>query len=287
MTMIVPIAVTSSDSSSGVHHLLMQYCDEINVSSYAVRPQPVFKNAVVNTSIISFRKTLAPCTSLCATKMYRKGKSFNLQSLVDNLQFVDVKDCLLFGRIPKISESIEHRILQKISSLPKLGSYIREQGAPIYYRTTGGRYFKVVTDYTTGSTKETSVILNSKYAKSIGCLLSSNFSFWFYQIYSNNLDWRTPEIESFPIPSLTDETITELEHLYSEYLADIERNANTRITSGESSYKVSSFKEYKIGKSKPIIDRIDDIICPLYGLTQEETDFIKNYEIEFRLSDEE
>jgi len=287
MTMIVPIAVTSSDSSSGVHHLLMQYCDEINVSSYAVRPQPVFKNAVVNTSIISFRKTLAPCTSLCATKMYRKGKNFNLQSLVDNLQFVDVKDCLLFGRIPKISESIEHRILQKISSLPKLGSYIREQGAPIYYRTTGGRYFKVVTDYTTGSTKETSVILNSKYAKSIGCLLSSNFSFWFYQIYSNNLDWRTPEIESFPIPSLTDETITELEHLYSEYLADIERNANTRITSGESSYKVSSFKEYKIGKSKPIIDRIDDIICPLYGLTQEETDFIKNYEIEFRLSDGE
>ena len=58
-------------------------------------------------------------------------------------------------------------------------------------------------------------------------------------------------------------------------------------TSEGSSYNVSSFKEYKIGKSKPIIDRIDDLICPLYGLTKEETEFIKNYEIQFRLSDEE
>jgi len=32
-----------------------------------------------------------------------------------------------------------------------------------------------------------------------------------------------------------------------------------------------------------LIDRINDLICPLYGLTSEETDFIKNYEIEFRL----
>lgn len=31
---------------------------------------------------------------------------------------------------------------------------------------------------------------------------------------------------------------------------------------------------------------LDDLICPLYGLSKEETDFIKNYEIEFRLDDE-
>jgi len=47
--------------------------------------------------------------------------------------------------------------------------------------------------------------------------------------------------------------------------------------------KISSFKEYKIGHSKYLIDKIDDIICPLYGLTSEETDFIKNYEMKFRL----
>lgn len=39
-------------------------------------------------------------------------------------------------------------------------------------------------------------------------------------------------------------------------------------------------------RSKAIIDEIDDYICPLYGLTKTETDFIKNYELEFRLSGE-
>ena len=60
--------------------------------------------------------------------------------------------------------------------------------------------------------------------------------------------------------------------------------ANVRQSSVESRYNVSQFKEYKIVKSKSIIDRIDDYICPLYGLTDEERDFVKNYELEFRMA---
>ena len=83
---------------------------------------------------------------------------------------------------------------------------------------------------------------------------------------------------NFTVPQLSAEDIDYLDKLYSRYLSDIEAKANIRITSGES-YNVDSFKEYKIVRSKAIIDEIDDYICPLYGLTQEETDFIKNYEL--------
>ncbi len=57
LSYIVPISVTSSDALSGVHRLLESNCKEIRVSSYAVRPQPVFENAVVNTSILSFTRS--------------------------------------------------------------------------------------------------------------------------------------------------------------------------------------------------------------------------------------
>ena len=286
MTMIVPISLTSSDSLSGIHRILTSKCDDIYISSYAVRPQPVFKNAVVNTSILAFRKTEKACHGIHATKMYRKGKNFNLQNLVDNLQFVEVKDYVLFGRIPKISLEVEKNILSKLAKCDRLGKYVRKVGSPIYYRTSGGRYFKVVTNYSTGSSKEKPVTLDDKYANTIGCILSSNLSFWFYQIYSNNLDWKSCEIENTPIPPLTDAVVVQLNQLYAEYLSDIEENANKRQTTGTSSYTVDSFKEYKIGKSKAIIDKIDDLICPLYGLSQDETDFIKNYELEFRMSGE-
>ena len=287
LTYIVPISFTSSEALTGVHRLLLDNCHTLKVSSYAVRPEPVFPNAMVNTSIIKFEKTLSPCEQIFTTKMYRKkGNDFSLKKLVDNLQFIDVKGYCLLGRIPKISSPLELSILKKILGQTPIKTYQSNQGKPIYYRTTGGRYFKVVTNYYTGSTKEKPIHFRSSYADTIGCILSSNLSFWFYQIYSNNLDWKSYEIENFTIPNLTDENIDFLNKLYARYLEDIEANANYRTTSGESSYDVDSFKEYKIVRSKAIIDEIDDYICPLYGLTREETDFIKNYELEFRMAGE-
>jgi tRNA A37 threonylcarbamoyladenosine dehydratase len=81
------------------------------------------------------------------------------------------------------------------------------------------------------------------------------------------------------------DVISKLETVYNEYLKDIERNANVRQTKNYAN--IDSFKEYKIGKSKHIIDKIDDIIGPLYGLTKEEINFIKKYEIGFRLQNED
>ena len=284
---IVPISLTSSDSLTGVHRLLMGNCDTIYISSYAVRPKPVFENAVVNTSILLFKKTETPCQYLFSTKMHRRGNEFELQRLIDNLQFVDVKGQTLYGRIPKIGSEIEKTILNKLFNYTKLGFLIKTSGSPIIYRFAGGRYFKVVTNYSTGSSAERTIYFaNSKIADAVGCILSSSLSFWFYQIFSDNLNWKTYEIENFTVPQLSAEDIDYLDKLYSRYLSDIEAKANIRITSGESTYNVDSFKEYKIVRSKAIIDEIDDYICPLYGLTQEETDFIKNYELEFRLAGE-
>ena len=288
LTYIVPISFTSSEALTGVHKLLMDNCRYIKVSSYAVRPEPVFPNAVVNTSIIKFEKSLSACEQIFTTKMYRKkGNDFSLKKLVDNLQFVDSRNLILYGRFPKIGTEIEKHILQNLFASSKLGTYLVADGYPIYYRFAGGRYFKVITNYSTGSSAEKAIYLkDEKFANAVGCILSSNLSFWFYQIFSDNLNWKSYEIENFTIPNLTEENVDFLNKHYTRYLEDIEANANYRTTSGESSYNVDSFKEYKIVRSKAIIDEIDDYICPLYGLTKEETDFIKNYELEFRMAGE-
>ena len=65
---------------------------------------------------------------------------------------------------------------------------------------------------------------------------------------------------------------------------NIEHNIVTRQTMPEISdeAKITSFYLYSDS-----IDEIDDYIAPLYGLSQEELEFIKNYEIEFRLTDDD
>jgi len=283
---IIPISVTSSDSMTGVHRFLEKSCSLIKVSSYAVRPQPVFENSVVNTSILFCKKDGKQNEQILATKMYRKSKDFDLEYLFKHLRFIDVKDVKLRGRYPKISLPMEKRILKKVLSQPvKIKDIVQESGSPIYYRTTGGRYFKVITNYSTGSTKENSICFNSKIRDAVGAVLSSNLFFWFYQVFSNNLDLKMYEIESFGFPYIKfdSQIIGKIRKLYGVYLHDIERNAMIKRT--ERYANIDSFKEYQIGKSKHLIDKIDDIICPLYGLTQKETDFIKNYEIKYRLSD--
>lgn len=286
LTYIVPISITSSDSLTGVHNLIEKNCSLIKISSYSVRPEPVFENAVVNTSILHFVKDYQPVQRILSTKMYRKKGELNLKHLVENLRFVDVSDLKLVGRYPKISEPIERVILKKVlNQESKIGDKIKKLGLPIFYRTTGGRYFKVITNYSTGSTKEKPIYFDKEIANILGAILSSSLYFWFYQIYSNNLDLKSYEVESFGIPlsKFSSELKIKLGEVYQEYLNDIEQNANVRQT--EKYANIDSFKEYKIGKSKHLIDKIDDLIGPLYGLTSEEIDFVKNYELNFRMND--
>lgn len=285
---IVPMSITSSDSVMALHNLLEQNCSIIKVSSYSVRPQPVFANAVVNTSIISFVKDDLANKHIYCTKMYRRTQNFNLQYLVNNLEFIDVAELKLPGRYPKISSKIESTILHKImhNSGNTVQDIICKKGISIYYRAAGGRYFKVITPYTTHSSAEKELIFDSPYAQSIGAILSSNLFFWFYQIFSDNLNMKSAEILSFPIPKnkLTPSIRKALENIYYRYLDNIEKNAIEHKTTNYA--HIQSFKEYKIGKSKHLIDQIDDLIGPLYGLTKEEIEFIKNYELEFRISDD-
>jgi adenine-specific DNA-methyltransferase len=288
---IVPISITSSDSVENLHNLLEKNCKFIKISSYAVRPQQIFQNSVVDVSIISFLKTLTPAEKILCTKMYRKSKDISVSDILNNLEFIDVKEFKLKGRYPKISYQIEKSILQKIfdKNNTPIVDLIRPQGKPIYYRSAGGRYFKIVTNYSTGSTAEKKLYFDKNIADVIGAILSSNLFFWFYQIYSDNHNLRLYEILSFPIPYKklleNSELIEKIKEIYNVYLNDIERNAVIRKTTQYK--KITEFKEYKIKKSKHIIDKIDELICPLYGMTKEEIEFLKNYEIKFRLGDED
>ncbi|MDR3232128.1 MAG: Eco57I restriction-modification methylase domain-containing protein, partial [Planctomycetaceae bacterium] len=282
---IVPLAVVSSDSMTALHQLLFDNCETIKVSSYAKRPVMMFPHSEIRVSIISFVKTNTKCEHLWTTKLNRRSKEVSREKLLQGLQFTDGLRFRLNGRIPKISNPIENKILRKlfVKKHPGVKALLRDEGKPVYYRTSGGLYFNVITNYPSGSTKEKPVYFDKKMANVIGAVLSSSLFWWYQQVYTNNLDLKSFEIESFPIPAakLTPAVIRKIGYLYEKYLKDIERHVVEHETQ---EYKhVTQYKEYKIRYSKPLIDAIDGVICPLYGLTDEETEFIKNYEIEFRI----
>jgi hypothetical protein len=269
-----------------LHALLENTCENIRISSFAVRPQPVFLNAMVNTSILNATKTGKPCKGVSMTKMYRKSIGTSMSDILGSIKFITPNGFYIKGRYPKISDEIELSILRKINSLPNtLADYLKEKGEPVYYRAAGGRYFKVITPFSTGSAAEKSIQVDPDFQLPIGAILSSNLYFWFYQVYSDNLNLKKTELETFPMPSpaLLSKIASPLSKAYEEFLVDIQQNVKTRKSDNYA--HVKSFQEFKLGKSKKFIDKLDEIIASSFGLSSEELNFITNYEIASRLSD--
>ena len=46
------------------------------------------------------------------------------------------------------------------------------------------------------------------------------------------------------------------------------------------------YQEFYPRLSKPIIDEIDELLAKHYGFTEEELDFIINYDIKYRMGDQ-
>ena len=56
-----------------------------------------------------------------------------------------------------------------------------------------------------------------------------------------------------------------------------------KVDSSNKRTLVDFFDEYKVVRPKPIIDEIDDYSGYLFWLKQGEIDFVKKYELEFRM----
>jgi type I restriction-modification system DNA methylase subunit len=287
VNLIVSLSVTSSDSMTALHNLLEKNCRVIRVSSYSDHPKKIFGAVSFSMAIVSLQKTFTPIEEIFTSKLMRRTEKNTLAKIMKSLTFVESSEFRLPGRYPKIGDSIQRSILSKIFYAPKrLIDFKDNDGEPFYYRTSGGRYFKVVTDYPTGSSQENSFYVTKRFTKVIGAILSTSL-FWFYvQVYCDDHHVRKFDLESFPLfklKSLTPAQIEQTEKLYEEYLIDIEKNSRSNFAEG-SVYQQSGAKIYKLVKSKHLADKLDDIIDLHYGLSVAEIEYLKNFELEIRMS---
>ena len=89
------------------------------------------------------------------------------------------------------------------------------------------------------------------------------------------------ELRSFRLSA--DNNVTkELSKLSDELQEDMQKNAKRRVYVYQTTGRVE-YDEFYMKKSKPIIDRIDMLLSRHYGFTEEELDYIINYDIKYRM----
>ena len=119
--------------------------------------------------------------------------------------------------------------------------------------------------------------------RTIFSLMNSSLFYIWYIAFSDGFHLSDNVVKRFPIDIeiLGNSNII---NLSQKLQTDID--ANSFKTTRNTAKDLIQIESFRINKSKPIIDEIDKVLAKHYGFTEEELDFIINYDIKYRMGDE-
>jgi hypothetical protein len=151
----------------------------------------------------------------------------------------------------------------------------------MWYRSAGGLYWKVFVNfpwpYETTSNKRCS--FQSGYERDVFvALFNSSLFWWYYTVTFDTFNLKDYMLFGFRFSYPEDTTLVNALRSCCQRLMDDFRANAQHLKRG----KTGSYTVYA-RKSKRIIDDIDRILARHYGFTNEELEFIINYDIEYRM----
>ncbi len=291
--MIVPISIVSTDGYSPLRNVLVSHLKGCFFSNFGVRPSKLFDGADKRLTVF-----ISNNEAYYNTKYYR-WNSQERNVLFKVLDYVKVsKDALGISGFLKISSDIESRIINKLSDKQRLGLALRKSSDyPIRYTRKLQYFIQFFIDIPIIYDVHNNIIAPSELKKislnndnarrSVISFLNSSLFFWFYIAFSDCRNVNAREILNFPvgINCINEECSNELCDISYKMLDNLRDNSIfiDRNDKRAGKLRIQSFQPRL---SKPIIDEIDKVLARHYGFTEEELDFIINYDIKYRMGDE-
>lgn len=279
--MIVPIASISTDGMKELQSLYKEKYQMQWHSNYATRPGKLFSGVDMNLTITILIKSKEELQHITEYVRWYDGEAKNRDYIFDLLRFIKIPKYKYQKNIyPKISRQIENMILGKmISHQRTLNNFYSNAGRDIFYHS-GGRYWrKALNSSFSSHYKQITLAKNDSYIAL--CILNSQLFYWYWISNSNCMDVVSREVDKLPVFDFIKINANDFSFLSSKLLNSYFENAENRLRQGEIISTVEM--NFDVGRSKPIIDQIDQILAVHYGFTEEELDFIINYDIKYRM----
>ncbi len=290
--MIVPISIVSTDGYKSLRSVMGEGFYHAN---FGVRPSKLFDGVDKRlTIILSNREKNRNYT----TKYYR-WTSEERENLFSKISFqISNDNTFCISGYPKTSSIIERDILEKLEKRPPVSAYLVKYSQSKIRYTRKLQYFiqffeepPIILNERDEVLKPTELkeinIINDKTRYILICTLNSNLFFWFFIAFSDCRNVNLREIINFPVEveNVNEAMLKQYRLLADELMIDFKKNAvfQTRNDKRAGTLQIQS---YQPRLSKPIIDEIDKVLARHYGFTEEELDFIINYDIKYRMGSE-
>ena len=297
--MITPVSITGTDGFQGLRDLLLNEAEFTYIQSFAERPSKLFTGVEKRLSIWVMKRGSGD--GRVFSSKYRRWLSEERDDLFATAAMTEISEVppLVNHSLPKVQTHIEVDILKKLSTGNQpLSHFTVRTTKHILYYTRKVRYFvqfflKVPRIRNAAGKKvpptelkELGFATAANRDAAVATLNSSLF-FWFFSAYSDVRNVNRREVEAFPIDLVAAEERygDELSRLAKELTDDFESNSTmTKINYAK--HGILTIQVFRPRASKPVIDDIDRVLSGLYGFTDEETDFLINFDIKYRLGAE-
>ncbi|MCI0619033.1 SAM-dependent methyltransferase, partial [bacterium] len=294
---VVPISIFGTDGFEALQRLTQKRMSALWISHFANRPAQLFKGAQKRLTIMLGRHEDNTIPTIHTTS-YLRWKNEDRDSLFPSrIRYVlpQATFQVFSASLEKLGSPLEVSAFQKIIRVNKrVGVLIAEATKWRIYYTRKFGYFLAFLDFIpeiqdlkSGELKEPSelkdICTNSEVSMyAILAALSSSTFFWFWNVLSDCRNLNKRDLLAFPfeLDRENEPTNGKLSEFGKNYIRELRRNSKIMLKSG---LRIQTF-DYSL--SKPIIDEIDQVLAKHYGFTEEELDFIINYDIKYRMGKE-
>lgn len=290
---IIQLSSIGTESMKSLRSFLIHNTRDLYYGCYPERPKQLFEGACIALSIIMCDATMnSPKCNLFGSGVSRIADESRC-NLFNSINYIRIEgDNFLkeYNLFPKFKFNVEPLIFRKFSHDKPIIRYTASSShQSISYRTAGGRYWKIFLNRefeNISTSNKTKYIANEISNSIIVAILNSNLFWWYYVNYFDLYNLKDYMIFNYMYDDRRDDTSRLLSELGEQLMASYERNKVINRQFIQSKQQETVFESFNPSKSKSIIDEIDKELAKHYGFTEEELDFIINYDIKYRMGDE-
>lgn len=256
------------------------------------RPGKLFENLQHIRVVIPILE-IGESSNYVATTGYNKFYSSNRKNLFQTLVYHKSNISRKQFSVIKIRTRLEESIAKKVwADTNRIQSYESKYASNnfVYYGYGYGYFGKILNfksyfygDKISESTGDKYYHIVSDYNKSVFVgVMNSTLFYWFYINFSDGHNFTKTVIGSMPFNYIDCPNLLEA---VERLMIDLQSKKGRKVCNYKSTGRVE-YDEYYPKLSKPIIDEIDKVLAKHYGFTEEELDFIINYDIKYRMGGE-
>ena len=227
------------------------------------------------------------------TTLYQRFMPSQRDNLFELLQYQNISRFFQLGWIPRVSTNEGVHIIAKLGNTRLESFKILKQLNPIYIHRIIGYYskafdfvphFKNERDGVKKSEDYKEFCIIEKYKKATLALVNSGLFYWYWHSHSDGFHCGYRDVWMFPInfTCMNPSVLDRLNLLSIKLMDNLRANSEIKIRVFKAT-GIAELQEFDVAKAKPIIDQIDRVLAEYYGFTEEELDFIINYDIKYRM----